>query len=82
MHAIIVLHSKPATLVTIFDECTKFFSALVQNAQEMNNSTSLPNRVAFHACELTFEVQVTPVVVAVSQSQVANIVIRIDVTVV
>ena len=43
---------------------------------------SSPNRVTFHACEPTFEVQVASVVIAVSQSQVANIVIRIDITVI
>ena len=82
MHAIIILYSEPATLITIFDECIKFFSALVQNMQEMNNFTSPPNRVASHACKPTFKVQVAPVVIEVSQSQVANIVIRINITIV
>jgi hypothetical protein len=82
VHAIIILHSEPAMLVTMFDECTKFFSVLVRNMQEMNNSTSSPNRVVSHACEPMFEVQVAPVVIEVSQSQVTNIIIRINVTVV
>jgi hypothetical protein len=79
---IVLLSSEPATVVTIFNKCTKAFPALVCSAQEMNNFMGLPNRVTFHACEPIVEVSVAPVVVAVSQSQVTNILIKIDVAVV
>jgi hypothetical protein len=80
--AIVLLSSEPATVITIFDKCTKAFPALVRSAQETNNSTGSSDRVAFHACEPTFEVGVAPVVIAVSQSQVTNLLIKIDVAVV
>jgi hypothetical protein len=79
---IVLLSSELATVVTIFDKCTKAFPALVHSAQETNNFTGSPNRVTFHACKPTVEVGIAPVVVAVSQSQVTNILIKINVAVI
>ena len=69
-------------VIAIFNKCMKAFSVLVYSMQEMNNSMGSPNRVTFHAYEPTVEVSIAPVVIAVSQSQVTNILIKIDIAVV
>ncbi len=50
--------------------------------QETNNLISSPNRVVFDAYEPTFEVGIVPVVIAVSQCQFVNIIIRINIAVI